>query len=166
MKSQPVRGHHPKGPDQSHAWFMLQSDEDLESLLQLSQDKHASGVVDCDRVQPAVAGATADDFEAEFEVETEAFHESEVEEAPQPDMRTICALRRSQDQYDIDFFVSYCAFIPARIMASDMHFMGSLQVVQGHPCDARDDPADHSHPRHVTSRIVGRNVQLVQGDVD
>jgi len=147
MESQPVRGHHhPEGPDQSHAWFMLQSDDDLESLLQLSQDKHAPGVVDCDRVQSSAAGATADNnIEAEFGVEAEGFYESEAEEAPQPNMRTICALRRSQGQYDI--------------------------VVQGHPCGARDDdtlndPAEHSHPRHVTSRIVGRNVHLVQGDVD
>ena len=153
MESQPVLGgpgHHP---------------ETIEPLfrLLLSQGRHASGVMYCVRQS---ACAIADNTEAKAEVEA-SFYESE--EAPQPDTRTICALRRSQGRYDIGVFVSCGAFIPARISVYDTCFVVSLQVNQGHPCSARDnitvnDPVEHAHPpsRRVTSRIAGRGIHLVR----
>jgi hypothetical protein len=158
MESQPVLGepgHHPET-------FMPGGDEDIEPLLRLllSQGRHASGVMYCARPAKS-ACAVADNVEA--------FYESE--EAPQPDTRTICALRRSQGRYDIGVFVSCGVFVPARISAYDTRFAVYLQVVQGHPCSARDnttlnDPVAQAHPRRVTSRIVGRDIHLVREGVE
>jgi hypothetical protein len=160
MESQPVLGVPGRHPET----FRPEGDDNIEPLLRLvlSQGKHASGVMYCTRPAQS-ACAIADN------IEVEAFHESE--EAPQPDTRTICALRRSQGRYDIGVFVSCGVFIPARISAYNTRFVMSLQAIQGHSCGAPDnitfnDPEEQVHTRRVTSRIVGRNIHLVQEGVE
>jgi len=89
---------------QPHAWFTLPADA-LETLLLLSQDRHASGVVH----DAQSAGSTA--YITEGEVEVQTFNESE-EALLRPDARTMDALRRGRGQYGIGVFVSLHRVVP------------------------------------------------------
>ncbi|KAH9985643.1 hypothetical protein BJV74DRAFT_553765 [Russula compacta] len=102
IDSQQAPGH--PETSQSHAWFTQPAD-DFETLLLMLQDRHASGVV----YFAQSAGATTNS-----EVGVLAFDGSE--KALRSEMRTICALRRSQGQYGTGVFAG-----------------------SGHPYSARDD---------------------------
>ena len=121
---------------QPHAWSTLPADA-LETLLLLSQDRHASGVVH------GAQSADTTPYTTEVEVEAQTSHESEEASLPvRPDTRTGNALRGSQGQFGIGFFVSFCAALyPARIVvASDMCFVASIQTAQKmRQHGARDD---------------------------
>jgi len=91
IESQAV-SRHPE-TSQPHAWFTLPADA-LETLLLLSQDRHASGVLHFSQSAGTIN---------EVEVEVQALYESE-EELLRHDTRTVYALRRGQGQYGIGVF--------------------------------------------------------------